>query len=102
MTNPAIAIHQQRHRHSIHAVLFAHHVLVVKQDRERHREALHPPVPHPNTSGIDAQVTRGLIGRALGNNLILSPTLIMEEPMIDQIEAILRESIQTVSSSLGI
>ncbi|MDQ2090813.1 aminotransferase class III-fold pyridoxal phosphate-dependent enzyme [Marimonas arenosa] len=45
---------------------------------------------------------RGLIARALGNILILSPTLIMDEPMIDDIGAILRESIETVSDGLGI
>ena len=39
---------------------------------------------------------RGLIARALGNILILSPTLIMDEAMIMDIEGILRESI-TVS-----
>jgi len=43
---------------------------------------------------------RGLIARPLGNVLILSPTLIMDEPMIDQIEAILRDSIEEVSASL--
>ena len=36
---------------------------------------------------------RGLIARPLGNILILSPTLIMDEPMIINIEGILRESI---------
>ncbi|MEO1138146.1 MAG: aminotransferase class III-fold pyridoxal phosphate-dependent enzyme [Pseudomonadota bacterium] len=45
---------------------------------------------------------RGLIARALGNILILSPTLIMDEVMISQIEATLRESIQTVSDQLRI
>ena len=45
---------------------------------------------------------RGLIARALGNILILSPTLIMDEAMIGDIEGILRESIGTVSDDLGI
>ena len=36
---------------------------------------------------------RGLIARPLGNILILSPTLIMDEAMIMNIEGILRESI---------
>ena len=36
---------------------------------------------------------RGLIARPLSNILILSPTLIMDEPMIMNIEGILRESI---------
>jgi len=43
---------------------------------------------------------RGLIARPLGNVLILSPTLIMDEPMIDEIEGILRESIQEVAAGL--
>jgi len=43
---------------------------------------------------------RGLIARSLGNILILSPTLILNEEQIGQIEAILRDSISTVSSKL--
>ncbi|MCV6584960.1 MAG: aminotransferase class III-fold pyridoxal phosphate-dependent enzyme [Marinibacterium sp.] len=43
---------------------------------------------------------RGLIGRALGNVLILSPTLIMDDPMIDRIEAILRDAIHEVAAGL--
>ena len=45
---------------------------------------------------------RGLIARALGNILILSPTLIMDEPMIDGIAATLREAIAAVSKVQGI
>ncbi len=45
---------------------------------------------------------RGLIARALGNILILSPTLIMDEVMIAEIEATLRESIELVSNELGV
>lgn len=45
---------------------------------------------------------RGLIARALGNILILSPTLIMDEPMIAEIASILRESIAVVSAQQGI
>ncbi len=44
---------------------------------------------------------RGLIARALGNILILSPTLIMDEAMISEVEGILRESIHTVARDLG-
>jgi adenosylmethionine-8-amino-7-oxononanoate aminotransferase len=44
---------------------------------------------------------RGLIARPLGNILILSPTLIMDEAMIGEIEAILSESIAAVASELG-
>ncbi|MEP6017242.1 MAG: aminotransferase class III-fold pyridoxal phosphate-dependent enzyme [Paracoccaceae bacterium] len=43
---------------------------------------------------------RGLIARPLGNILILSPTLIMNEQQIDKIEAILRESIKEVQGAL--
>jgi len=43
---------------------------------------------------------RGLIARPLGNILILSPTLIMDEAMIAQIAGILRESIVAVTAAL--
>ena len=43
---------------------------------------------------------RGLIARSLGNILILSPTLILTEPQIAEIETILRESISVVSARL--
>lgn len=43
---------------------------------------------------------RGLIARPLGNVLILSPTLIMDEAMIDQIAGILREAINEVAAGL--
>jgi len=43
---------------------------------------------------------RGLIARPLGNVLILSPTLIMDEAMIDDIEGILREAINEVAAGL--
>jgi adenosylmethionine-8-amino-7-oxononanoate aminotransferase len=45
---------------------------------------------------------RGLIGRPLGNILILSPTLIMDEAMIMRIEGILREGISEVAAELGL
>jgi adenosylmethionine-8-amino-7-oxononanoate aminotransferase len=44
---------------------------------------------------------RGLIARPLGNILILSPTLIMDEEQISQIEGILRDSIKAVSAELN-
>ena len=43
---------------------------------------------------------RGLIARPLGNILILSPTLIMDEKMIMDIEGILRESIVETAAKL--
>lgn len=53
------------------------------------------------TKVAQACQARGLIARALGNILILSPTLIMDEAMIAEIEGILRESIGKVSGELG-
>ncbi len=47
-----------------------------------------------------AAQARGLIARPLGNILILSPTLIMDEGQIGEIEGILRESIAAVSAEL--
>jgi adenosylmethionine-8-amino-7-oxononanoate aminotransferase len=44
---------------------------------------------------------RGLIARPLGNILILSPTLIMNEAEIAQIEMILRDSIKSATTSLA-
>ncbi len=44
---------------------------------------------------------RGLIARPLGNILILSPTLIMDGAMIDEIEAVLSDSIGAVATELG-
>ncbi len=43
---------------------------------------------------------RGLIARPLGNILILSPTLIMDEAMIGKVAGILRESIVAVTATL--
>ena len=43
---------------------------------------------------------RGLIARALGNILILSPTLILNENEIRKIESILRESITETTKNL--
>lgn len=49
----------------------------------------------------NAAQKRGLIARPLGNILILSPTLIMDEPMINQVEKILRESITEVAQQMS-
>ena len=43
---------------------------------------------------------RGLIARPLGNILILSPTLIMDEAMIAETESVLRDSIKAVTTTL--
>ena len=45
---------------------------------------------------------RGLIGRSLGNIMIFSPTLILDEAMIMDIEGILREGISEVAAELGL
>ncbi|WP_158970643.1 aminotransferase class III-fold pyridoxal phosphate-dependent enzyme [Chachezhania sediminis] len=47
-----------------------------------------------------AAQNRGLIARPLGNILILSPTLIMDDAMIDRVAAILREAITEVQNAL--
>ncbi len=44
---------------------------------------------------------RGLIARPLGNILILSPTLVMDEEQIAEVANILRESIEVVSSEIS-
>jgi adenosylmethionine-8-amino-7-oxononanoate aminotransferase len=59
----------------------------------------------PDEANIGLQLAkacqkRGLIARPLGNILILSPTLIMDEPMIANIEGILRESIIDTAKNL--
>ena len=43
---------------------------------------------------------RGLIARALGNILILSPTLIMDEAMIGKVGDILRESVEAATKDV--
>ena len=45
---------------------------------------------------------RGLIGRSSGNIMIFSPTLILDEAMIMDIEGILREGISEVAAELGL
>ena len=47
-----------------------------------------------------AAQNRGLIARPLGNILILSPTLVMDEAMIDTTAGILRESIAEVQAKI--
>jgi adenosylmethionine-8-amino-7-oxononanoate aminotransferase len=59
----------------------------------------------PDEANIGLQLAtacqrRGLIARPLGNILILSPTLIMDEKMIMDIEGILRESIVETAAKL--
>lgn len=60
---------------------------------------------HPAEAAVGLKVARacqkrGLVARPLGNVLILSPTLIMDESMIDEIEGILREAITEIAAGL--
>jgi adenosylmethionine-8-amino-7-oxononanoate aminotransferase len=69
----------------------------------KNKDTKEPFTPEDNVGLRIANATqkRGLIARPLGNILILSPTLIMDEPLIMQIEGILRESIIEVASELS-
>ncbi|MBA86006.1 MAG: aspartate aminotransferase family protein [Rhodobacteraceae bacterium] len=68
----------------------------------RNKDTKEPFAPEEQVGLKVAQAAqaRGLIARPLGNILILSPTLIMTEQMIDDTAAMLRESITEVQSSL--
>lgn len=68
------------------------------------KETKEPFSPEDNVGLLIAKATqkRGLIARPLGNILILSPTLIMDEALIMQIEGILREAITEVAIQLGV
>lgn len=60
-----------------------------------------PPEAMVGMKVARAAQKRGLIARPLGNILILSPTLVMDEAMILGIADTLRESILAVSKDLG-
>lgn len=70
----------------------------------KNKDTKEPFTPEENVGLRIAKATqkRGLIARPLGNILILSPTLIMDEPLIIQIEGILRESIIEVAAELSV
>lgn len=69
----------------------------------KNKDTKEPFTPEDNVGLRIAKATqkRGLIARPLGNILILSPTLIMDETLIMQIEGILRESIIEVAAELS-
>ncbi len=70
----------------------------------KNKETKEQFTPEDNVGLRIAKATqkRGLIARPLGNILILSPTLIMDEALIMQIENILRESIIEVAAELKV
>ena len=69
----------------------------------KNKDTKEPFTPEDNIGLKIAQATqkRGLIARPLGNILILSPTLIMDEALIMQIEGILRDSITEVAKLMN-
>ncbi|MEL6314483.1 MAG: aminotransferase class III-fold pyridoxal phosphate-dependent enzyme, partial [Pseudomonadota bacterium] len=78
----------------------SHFMIGIEFVMDRATKASHPPEAEVGLKVARACQKRGLIARPLGNVLILSPTLIMDEPMIDEIEAILRDAIEEVAAGL--
>ena len=78
----------------------SHFMIGIEFVRDRETKESHAPEVQVGLQVARACQKRGLIARPLGNVLILSPTLIMDEPMIDQIEAILRDAILEVAAGL--
>lgn len=78
----------------------SHFMMGIEFVKDRQTKEGHPPEAQVALKIARACQKRGLIVRPLGNVAILSPTLIMDEPMIDEIEGILRESIQEVAAGL--
>lgn len=78
----------------------SHFMMGIEFVKDRDTKEGHPPEAMVGLKIAQACQKRGLIARPLGNVLILSPTLIMDEPMIDRIEAILRDAITEVAAGL--
>ena len=78
----------------------SHFMMGVEFVKDRDTKEGHPAEAQVGLKVARACQKRGLIARQLGNVLILSPTLIMDEPMIDRIEAILRDAITEVAAGL--
>lgn len=78
----------------------SHFMMGIEFVKDRKTKESYPDDAQVGLKVARACQERGLIARPLGNVLILSPTLIMDEPMIDQIEAILRDAITEVSEAL--
>ena len=78
----------------------SHFMMGIEFVKDRATKTSHPPEAEVGLRIAQACQRRGLIARPLGNVLILSPTLIMDVPMIDRIEAILRDAITEVAAGL--
>ncbi|NVK48091.1 MAG: aminotransferase class III-fold pyridoxal phosphate-dependent enzyme [Rhodobacteraceae bacterium] len=78
----------------------SHFMIGLEFVKDRATKESHAPEAQVGLKVARACQKRGLIARPLGNVLILSPTLIMDEAMIDEIEGILREAITEVAAGL--
>ncbi len=78
----------------------SHFMIGLEFVRDRATKTSHPAEAEVGLKVASACQRPGLIALALGNVLILSPTLIMDEAMIDEIEAILRAAITEVAVGL--
>ncbi|MEM9581501.1 MAG: aminotransferase class III-fold pyridoxal phosphate-dependent enzyme [Pseudomonadota bacterium] len=78
----------------------SHFMMGIEFVKDRATKESHSDEAEVGLKVAQACQRRGLIARPLGNVLILSPTLIMDEAMIDEIEGILRESIEEVAAGL--
>lgn len=78
----------------------SHFMMGIEFVKDRATKESHPTEAEVGLKVARACQKRGLIARPLGNVLILSPTLIMDKAMIDEIEGILREAITEVAAGL--
>jgi len=78
----------------------SHFMIGLEFVKDRATKESYPPEAQVGLKIAQACQKRGLIARPLGNVAILSPTLIMDEAMIDRIEVILREAILEVATGL--
>ncbi|MEM9851440.1 MAG: aminotransferase class III-fold pyridoxal phosphate-dependent enzyme [Pseudomonadota bacterium] len=78
----------------------SHFMMGIEFVRDKATKETFAPEAEVGLKVAQACQRRGLIARPLGNVLILSPTLIMDTPMIDDIAAILRDAILEVAAGL--
>ncbi|MEM7441296.1 MAG: aminotransferase class III-fold pyridoxal phosphate-dependent enzyme [Pseudomonadota bacterium] len=78
----------------------SHFMMGIEFVKDRDTKESHAPEDQVGLKVAQACQRRGLIARPLGNVLILSPTLIMDAPMIDDIAGILRDAINEVAAGL--
>ncbi len=78
----------------------SHFMMGIEFVKDRGTKESYPVEAEVGLKIAQACQRRGLIARPLSNALILSPTLIMDEAMIDEIEGILRESLKEVAAGL--